>query len=94
MADSLNALAEQLHRIEHKLDLVLEGLARSNPSTSIRSVGDQEHCCPLCFQPVTYDQDVFAGHTVRRCGCGTGVLSLNTSFAAPVTPGDQGINNG
>ena len=90
MAESLNALAEQLHRIEHKLDLVLEGLARSNPTTTISPVGDANHCCPLCFQPVTYNQDMFAGHTVRQCGCSTGVFSLNTTFAAPTTPGDTG----
>lgn len=84
----LGALAEQLHRIEHKLDLVLEGLARSNPTTSVRSVGDPEHCCPLCFNPVKYTSDMMSGHTVRQCGCGTGVITAQFSFGPTTTPGD------
>ena len=70
----LSVVAEQLQRVEHKLDLVLEGLATLNPVAALRKVGDPEHTCPLCLQPVSYQLDIFKGHVTRQCVCRTGVL--------------------
>jgi hypothetical protein len=79
MSDN-KAIAEQLQRIEHKMDLILEGQASSNPLTPIRRVGDPEHACPVCQEPVTYRQSIMDVHVVRSCGCATGIIPTNFTF--------------
>jgi hypothetical protein len=68
----MSKIAEQLHRIEHKLDLVLDSVAMHNSSTKLWEVGDSNHYCPLCLHPVEYTTDLVEGQVVRVCGCTTG----------------------
>lgn len=84
-------IIEQLHRIEHKLDILLEAMAIQNPYTVIRPVGDQEHACPVCHMVIQYMPDIIAGEIVRKCGCSTGMMAPNapTSLTTP----QQGPSN-
>lgn len=62
----LFGLFEQLSRIEHKLDLVLESQALEHPMTPLRPFGDATHLDPLTMQPVTYRVDPVTGVLVRE----------------------------
>jgi hypothetical protein len=88
--------AESLARIEHKLDLVLKvqtimlNVMRSTNGPIIidqPQVGDPNHTCPVCAQPVTYGIDLGAGIVSRKCGCKTGKIAINLNdFAPPTQP--------
>ena len=85
MADSIS---EALARIEHKLDLLLDSQAAQDKHLILRSVGSDEHTCPLCQVPVTYYVNMLENTITRMCGCSTGVQSgINLEqFAPPVEP--------
>ena len=88
----LSALAEQLCRIEHKLDLLLEGAAQQNPYVPTgRQVGQGGHVCPVCGAFAQYDMDMFRGHVVRRCACKSGVVP--GGFQLNPVPTQQGPTN-
>lgn len=91
----LSALAEQLQRIEHKLDLVIAGLAIVSPTMDLKAVGDLEHVCPLCLQMVGYVTDVFKGHIIRQCGCNSGLsISINPFTLNPPEQKKEQKNDG
>ena len=84
---SVATLADQLVRIEHKLDLLLESRAGVDPMLIIRPVGDPSHICPVCLQAVSYHVDALNKVLTRTCGCSTGLHSPIDfqPFAPPTT---------
>ena len=90
---SLSALAEQLCRIEHKMDLILRQQAEQNPATILLPMNSQEHVCPVCLQNPTHSVDIINGHAVRSCGCATGKVPLNPAFAPGTLTTDTGDKN-
>jgi len=90
MNKDISALAEQLQRIEHKVDLLLESQAMSHPATRLRDLGDPNHSCPLCFQSVLYQIDITKDHVVRKCDCSTGLTPLTFT---PNTEQNNGTPN-
>ncbi len=82
-------IMEALARIEHKQDLILEivaKLAGIKSSNDLPKVGDPNHPCVLCTQPIKYDVDISKGVVVRKCGCGTGKIALDMGAFAPPMP--------
>ncbi len=85
------ALSEALARVEHKLDLILEAFATiigpgKRGTYMLTPVGDSQHVCPVCTQPVSYQVDITNKLIARKCGCGTGLqapIDLG-AFAPPV----------
>ena len=72
-------LMETLHRIEHKLDLLLKGTAQH------AKLGDTQNKCPVCKQQVEYQIDIENGVAFRRCGCSTGKTPIDLKrFAPPI----------
>lgn len=90
---SLAVVAEQLCRIEHKMDLILRHQAENHADTTLLPMNSQEHLCPVCLKNPTHGVDIMNGHVVRTCGCATGKIPLNPAFA-PGTTVQQGANNG
>ena len=84
---SLAILAEQLARIEHKVDAICREVGiKTSP---MYFVGLQ---CPVCKQDITYLIDVVSQVVVRRCGCSTGKVP-STMPLLPVAP-QSGASNG
>ena len=83
---ALHQLAEALARIEHKVDVLFTFLRRQNPQLMIPAVGDLNHTCPVCQQPVTYVVDPVVQILIRKCGCRTGLQApINLeAFAPPI----------
>lgn len=73
---------EQVNRIEHKLDLLLEGQAMENPNTSLLPFGDPQHIDPLTQQPVRYKVDPLTGMLTRE-GSGSLGMAPPIEFPAP-----------
>jgi hypothetical protein len=88
---SNSALAEQLCRIEHKLDLLLLNQCAHIPEAKNTPLNSPEHLCPVCLQNPSHYVDIFKGHVVRTCGCSTGKLP-NNALAPGITI--QGTNDG
>jgi hypothetical protein len=90
---SLSALAEQLCRIEHKLDLILEGLAKNIPSMPIRPMNSEHNFDPITGIQVRYNIDIVHGHVVRvtEFPNGTGLLPINIQ---PMPEQSKGSRNG
>ena len=95
------AHAESLSRIEHKVDLMLEFLARlvgpgSSGKFDMVPVGGSDHTCPVCTKKVGYQVDIFKKVVVRNCGCHTGKQApidlglFTTPTASPRTERDNG----
>ena len=78
---SLAAIAEQLCRIEHKVDLMLRQQAEASPELSLLLLDSQQHICPVCLINPTHSIDTNNGHVVRSCGCATGRIPINPAFA-------------
>lgn len=79
-------IMEALARVEHKLDLLLRyEIQPTKNGMRITQVGDQ-HVCPLCQNPVTYDVDITDSVVLRKCGCKTGKIALDMKAFAPVLP--------
>jgi hypothetical protein len=89
----LSAIAEQLCRIEHKLDLVVEHLAVTDPSFPLRELLDPRNLDPITHEPISYIQDLFKRHVVRRGGDSTNTVPY-LQFDQRTTPTPQGNNNG
>ena len=70
----LSALAEQLCRIEHKLDLIVEYLAKKDGDFELRRIDSAKHIDPITQEPVNYLMDFFKRHVVRRASDGTKLL--------------------
>src|SRR5690349_1963491 len=95
----LSALAEQLCRIEHKLDLVLEYLAQSDGRFALRLMSDGTHRDPLTQEQVSYYMDLFKRHVVRKAIDGTGLLPPSQVLFTPIantgnTNGGESDSNG
>lgn len=78
---NLSAIAEQLCRIEHKVDLVLRQQAEQFPGAVLLPMDSDTHICPVCFDNPTHRIDTINGHVIRTCGCATGRIPLNPAFA-------------
>ena len=70
-------ISEALSRLEHKVDLVLDIVARLvgpdvRGSWMLTQVGEPSHTCPVCTQPVQYLVDIMNKVITRKCGCSTG----------------------
>jgi len=87
-------LAEQLCRIEHKLDLLLEAAAKQDAGVSLRPVSSPEHFCPLCQKAPAHQINVLGGHVMRTCGCSTGIVPSPIPTVVAPDPKQQGSNNG
>lgn len=80
----LSALAEQLCRIEHKQDLILEALAKELPHLQLRSIDDPNNHDPITMEPVTYQMDLSRGHAVRQTSQRTGLMPpMGNIFGSP-----------
>lgn len=92
---ALHQLAESLARLEHKVDILLREERKKNPMLMIPAVGDFNHQCPVCQQPVSYIVDTLAQVLVRKCGCKTGLQApINLeAFAPPTTGGKRNERN-
>lgn len=90
----LSAMAEQLCRIEHKLDLMVEFLAMSDGKFPLRLMNDKENRDPLTQELVTYFMDIFKGHAIRKSLDGTGLLPPFRFDSLPPTSGNTGNKNG
>ena len=88
----LSEIAEQMCRIEHKLDVLLTILAMSNPvpQSILTQVGDPNHTDPLNGERVEYMNSLRNGHVVRKTMSSTGIFSgPHLNFTVPI-----GDNNG
>ena len=82
----LGALAEQMCRIEHKIDLLLEALASIYPQVPLRPVGDPTHIDPCSLEPVRYQIDIPRNHVIRQTNGSTGVVPVAEQASFPTTP--------
>lgn len=83
----LSILAEALARIEHKLDLLLDGLFMKNTvHNKVHFIGQT---CPVCLEYVDYQIDVQHQVVVRRCGCKTGKIPSAIPLLPVAQPGTQ-----
>ncbi len=91
----LSAIAEQMCRIEHKLDLLIFYLAQQDGTFPLRLMSDK-NLDPLTLTPVEYIMDLFKGHAVRRASDGTGLVPPNSVLFSPTTQGSSsnGSNEG
>lgn len=77
-------LMETLHRIEHKMDMILR---RGVVQNEYPKMGDPQHICPVCKDRVEYQVDIGDSVVVRKCKCSTGKIALDLgAFAPPVAP--------
>jgi len=89
----LSALAEQLCRVEHKLDLIIHFLATQNGEFQLTKL--KEGVDPITQEQVVYYMDLFKRHVVRRASDGTGLLPpASVLFNQPQNNQSQGSNNG
>lgn len=77
----LSALAEQMCRIEHKLDLVIRFLATQNGEFELLPI--KEGVDPLSHEPVQYYMDLFKRHVVRVATDGTGLIPPSPVLFSP-----------
>ncbi len=90
----LSALAEQLCRIEHKLDLLITHLATKD-GTFVLSLMKDGGIDPLTLENVTYYMDIMKRHVVRRTSDGSGLSPPSSVlFSSPETDSTTGNNNG
>jgi len=90
----LSAIAEQLCRIEHKLDLVVEYLAEHDGEFSLRLISDKNHRDPLTQEQVEYFMDLFKRHVVRKSADGTGLLPPSPILFTPIASTGNTNNGG
>lgn len=96
----LSAIAEQLCRIEHKIDLIVEHLAQTDGKFALRLISDGEQRDPLTQEQVTYYMDLFKRHVIRKSSDGTGLvppssvlfMPPNASTGNPNNSGESGSN--
>src|ERR1043166_8882079 len=84
-------IMEALARLEHKVDILMKTQFSQAQALDLAvpdlKVGDTNHSCPLCHQPVDYHVDVMNSVVVRKCGCSTGKIALDLgAFAPPALP--------
>lgn len=70
-------LIEQFHRIEKKLDALIEHFIFKDEFT-IPAINDKT-VCPMCIDTVKWKQNP-AGEIVRDCGCDMIVKSIDLSL--------------
>lgn len=81
----LSILAEALMRIEHKLDLLIEGFfVKTVVHPKLHFFGNT---CPVCGESIDYQIDVQHQVVVRRCGCKTGKIPSAIPLLPAVQPG-------
>ncbi len=91
----ISAIAEQLCRVEHKLDLLLEYFAMKDGDFPLRKMGDERNIDPVTQEPVSYYMDLFKRHAVRNTSHGTGLMGPFAALFPPnVTITPQGNNDG
>lgn len=90
----ISALAEQLCRIEHKIDLLVEYFAQLDGNFALRLIKDGSHTDPLTQDRVTYYMDLFKRHVVRSTTDGTGLVPPASILFTPLNPNTGNINNG
>lgn len=87
-----DVLAEQLCRVEFKLDLILRQLKL--PSIMLLPMDAPGQSCPVCKQPVEYQVQVTKKVVTRRCGCKTGKVAPDMDLFTPPVIGPQGAQRG
>ena len=90
----LSSIAEQLCRIEHKIDLIVEYLAQSDGKFSLRLISDKTHRDPLTQEQVDYYMDLFKRHVVRKSSDGTGLYPPSFVLFTPNSANTGNANNG
>lgn len=88
----LSALAEQLCRIEHKLDLVVRFLAMQNGEFELTPM--KEGVDPLSQERVQYYMDLMKRHVVRISVDGTGLIPPSAVLFSPQATTETGNTNG
>ncbi len=94
----LSAIAEQLCRIEHKLDLVIEHMAINDGTFPLRPMKidqvwkNNPHRDPITLETVQYQMDLLRGHVVRITSDGTGLIPPHKILLT--TPNNPGKTNG
>jgi hypothetical protein len=90
----LSSVAEQLCRIEHKLDLVIEYMAMKDGEFPLRKMLDERNIDPVTQEQVTYFMDLFKRHVVRNTSLGTGLMGPFAGLFPPIpTPTPTGSTN-
>lgn len=79
-------IIEQLHRMEHKLDKILEALRIGE--LHVEDI-NASRVCPICEREISWGQNK-QGEAVRRCGCDLNVKSLDFNSFAPPSPIQKG----
>lgn len=72
---------EQLHRIEGKIDSILE-FVRLEHDFSPQTLNNKERVCPLCEEIIKYSLNK-QGEVVRQCLCSTEKKSLDFNIFGP-----------
>lgn len=92
----LSAIAEQQCRIEHKLDLIIEYLAKKDGDFALRVLADPDNSDPLTQEPVTYFMDLFKRHVIRRTSLanGTGLISPSSVLFTSANSSTGNTNGG
>lgn len=87
-----DVLAEQLCRIEWKLDLLLRNAKL--PSIMLMPMDSPGQSCPACKQSVEYKINVTKKVVTRKCGCGTGKIPNDMDLFTSPIPGAIGGTSG
>ena len=82
--------AEDLIRIEHKLDLVIRALQESNLMIKELPdlVGIREDVCSLCNYKIKLLADPVNGEVIRKCGCKLPIQAYKLDLT-PITNEDN-----
>lgn len=78
MANQEHALAEQLFRMELKLDVIMRHLSIMYTESSFVPLKDKQHFCSLCGQAYQKFVDQSTNMLSTRCGCRMGLLPMLT----------------
>ncbi len=73
---------EQLHRVEGKIDTILEFLRFKYDFIPPQQLSNTERVCPLCESVINYSLNK-QGEVVRDCLCTTNKKSLDFNIFAP-----------
>lgn len=88
----LSALAEQLCRVEHKLDLIIRAMAMQNGEFQLVLMKDGVD--PVTHEKVAYYMDLMKRHVVRVSGDGTGLIPPSSVLFSPTAIQVRGSDNG
>lgn len=86
------AIAEQLCRIEHKLDLLVSYFAEKDGTFQLRPMN--EGFDPLSLVPVEYYMDLLRRHVIRKASYGTNLIPPSMALFNTPQVGNTSNGNG